>query len=443
MYLLRNTLRPYAWGSTTAMAELFGREPSGEPEAELWIGAHPGAPSALVPPVDGAETLDALIASEPEPTLGPDVAARYGGELPFLAKILAAGSPLSLQVHPTPEQARAGYAAEEEAGVDRGARERNYKDGNHKPEMIFALTPFEALCGFREPAEAARLFRAVARTIDASGQPVPDLVHWIIDELSSGHPAPQRLQTVFQTLLNNGAEVRHAVELAAGAAPRAAGPADPARNGEFGRELATLAELNSVYPGDPGVLISLLLNRASLQPGDAIYLPAGNVHAYLSGLGVEVMAASDNVLRGGLTPKHVDVPELLRTVDFRPLGIPALTAEHTDAGQELYRPPFEEFQLQRMELAQGPGQDAPSVPVAQHGPAVVIAVRGTVALTSAADSLVLETGQSAFLAASDAPVTLRLAADSAQHDDGALAFAVTVGTSGATDGDAPRLDLGV
>ncbi|WP_146363652.1 mannose-6-phosphate isomerase, class I [Arthrobacter yangruifuii] len=440
MYLLRNTLRPYAWGSTTAIAELFGREPSGKPEAELWIGAHSGAPSSLVPPVDGSETLDELIAADPGRMLGADTAARFGPELPFLAKILAAGSPLSLQVHPTAAQARAGYAGEEEAGIDRGARERNYKDEHHKPEMIFALTPFEALCGFRDPAEAADLFRAVAAAVTASGRPVPELLEWIVAELSSGRPAPERLRTVFSTLISDGEPVRPAVEAAAAAAADAA-------DTDFARELATLVELNGYYPGDPGVLISLLLNRASLQPGDAVYLPAGNVHAYLNGLGVEVMASSDNVLRGGLTPKHVDIPELLKTVDFRPLGIPYLTADEAGPGQQVFRPPFEEFALQRLELAQGPagspGDTLPAeMPVLQNGPAVVIAVRGTVVLVSPAGSLVLEAGQSAFLPAVDAPVTARLASDSAQHDDGALAFAVTVGTAPDGEPDAPRLDLG-
>lgn len=436
MYLLRNTIRPYAWGSTTAMAGLFGREPSGEPEAEMWIGAHSGAPSVLVPAAEGAQTLDELISADPGPTLGPDIAARFGGELPFLAKILAAGSPLSLQVHPTPDQAAAGYAAEEAAGVDRGARERNYKDRNHKPEMIFALTPFEALCGFRDPDDAAELFRTVNRAIDGAGRQVPDLLEWIVAELSSGHPAPERLRSVFSTLIADGDEVHTAVELAAAAA------AVTADGGAYARELATVAELHGFHPGDPGVLISLLLNRVSLQPGDAVYLPAGNVHAYLSGLGVEVMASSDNVLRGGLTPKHVDVAELLKTVDFRPVDVPLLSPVHTQMGQELYRPPFGEFQLQRIELEQR-AQDAAEgcsptasmsgsdVSVLQNGPTIVIVVRGTVVLDSPKGDLVLETGQSAFIPSAEAPVIAKLSAHSAQHDDGALAFAVTVGSADA------------
>ncbi|MCC9197948.1 mannose-6-phosphate isomerase, class I [Arthrobacter sp. zg-Y820] len=450
MYLLNNTLRPYAWGSFTAMAELFGREPSGQPEAELWIGAHPGAPSALVPPVPEADTLDQLIAADPHQMLGRETTEAYGNVLPFLAKVLAAGTPLSLQVHPTQEQARAGFAAEEAAGLDRGAPDRNYRDRNHKPEMIFALTPFEVLCGFREPDDAAQIFRTAARAVQAQGAEVPDLLSWAVNELSSGHDAAARLQSVFRTLINDGEEVRDAVRRTA-AALAETGAEDLA---PYAKELATAVDLNAYYPEDPGVLLSLLLNRASLQPGEALYLPAGNVHAYLSGLGIEVMASSDNVLRGGLTPKHVDVAELLKTVDFRPLGVPLLAAEHTQMGQELYRPPFAEFQLQRIELEQraqdfGEGyspaasMSGSDVSVLQNGPTVVIVVRGTVVLDSPKGDLVLETGQSAFIPAAEAPVIAKLSAHSAQHDDGALAFAVTVGSADAqgTDPAEPRLAI--
>ena len=438
MYLLNNTLRPYAWGSFTAMAELFGREPSGQPEAELWIGAHPGAPSGLVPPVPDAETLDQLIAADPHQMLGRETAEAYGNVLPFLAKVLAAGAPLSLQVHPTREQARAGFAAEEAAGLDRSASNRNYRDENHKPEMIFALTPFEALCGFRDPGEAAQVFRTAVQAVQASGAEVPQLLSWAVSELSSGHDAADRLQSVFRTLISDGEEVREAVRLTAAALAGS----DPEDLEPFAKELGTAADLNAYYPEDPGVLLSLLLNRASLQPGEAVYLPAGNVHAYLSGLGIEVMASSDNVLRGGLTSKHVDVAELLRTVDFRPVDVPLLSPVHTQMGQELYRPPFGEFQLQRIELEQR-AQDAADgyspavsmsgsdVSVLQNGPTLVIVVRGTVVLDSPKGDMVLETGQSAFIPAAEAPVIAKLSAHSAQHDDGALAFAVTVGSADA------------
>ncbi|WP_341393983.1 mannose-6-phosphate isomerase, class I [Arthrobacter sp. G119Y2] len=442
MYLLNNTLRPYAWGSFTAMAELFGREPSGQPEAELWIGAHPGAPSGLVPPVPDADSLDQLIAADPHQMLGRETAEAYGNVLPFLAKVLAAGAPLSLQVHPTREQARAGFAAEEAAGLDRSASNRNYRDENHKPEMIFALTPFEALCGFREPDEAAQIFRTAVQAVRASGAEVPELLSWAVSELASGHDPADRLQSVFRTLISDGEEVREAVRLTAAALADSA----PEDLEPFAKELGTAADLNAYYPEDPGVLLSLLLNRASLQPGDAVYLPAGNVHAYLSGLGIEVMASSDNVLRGGLTPKHVDVAELLKTVDFRPVSVPLLSPEHTQMGQELYRPPFGEFQLQRIELEQRAQDTADGyspavsmsgsdVSVLQNGPTLVIVVRGTVVLDSPKGDLILETGQSAFIPSAEAPVIAKLSAHSAQHDDGALAFAVTVGAA-----DAGRAD---
>ncbi|MEB7504771.1 mannose-6-phosphate isomerase, class I [Arthrobacter koreensis] len=439
MYLLSGTLRPYAWGSLTAMAELFGRDPSGDPEAELWFGAHPGAPSAVL----GAEggTLDELIAADPERLLGRETTAVHGPALPFLAKVLAAGSPLSLQVHPTREQAAAGFAAEEAAGVDRAAADRNYKDANHKPEMIFALTDFEALCGFRRPQDAALLFRAAAGLVEASGRPTPELFAQTASDLESGRPEPERLESVFRRLIGGGEEVRAAVAAAAEAVRSLDGPAlaelDPA--------VAELGALDGYYPGDPGVLISLLLNRVSLSPGEAIYLPAGNVHAYLRGLGVEVMASSDNVLRGGLTPKHVDLQELLRTIDFQALGIPRVEAERTGLGQELYRPPFSEFALQRLELAQTAGpasMSAADVPLLQNGPTLVIALRGSLVLDSPKQDLILNPGDCAFVGADEAPVIAKLASHSAQHDDGALAFAVTVGSAApAADPDAPTLRL--
>ncbi|MFZ3454148.1 mannose-6-phosphate isomerase, class I [Arthrobacter sp. 7Tela_A1] len=442
MYLLAGTLRPYAWGSLTAMAELFGRDPSGEPEAELWFGAHPGAPSRLVESPGGFSTLDELISSDPEAALGRESVAEHGPELPFLAKVLAAGSPLSLQVHPTQEQARAGFEAEDAAGVDRSAANRNYKDPNHKPEMIFALSDFEALCGFRPPEDAAQLFRTLAALVEASGSPAPVLLAEAASDLESGRPQAERLEKVFRRLIAGDEDVRDAVAAAA-AAVRSLD--ESARTG-LDPALAGLEELDGYYPEDPGVLISLLLNRVSLAPGDAIYLPAGNVHAYLSGLGVEVMAASDNVLRGGLTPKHVDIPELLQTIDFRSLGIPRVEAQATGLGQELYRPPFSEFTLQRLELVQSANgaesMSASDVSVLQNGPTLVIALRGSVVLDSPKQDLVLHPGDCAFIPANEAPVIAKLAAHSAQHDDGALAFAVTVGTPGAANvPDEPQLDL--
>ncbi|HET7783335.1 mannose-6-phosphate isomerase, class I [Pseudarthrobacter sp. GA104] len=415
MYQIDNVLRDYAWGSTTAIAALLGRPESGGPEAELWIGAHPDSPSVARVPEDGSATtgLDALISRDPEHFLGADSVARFGPRLPFLAKILAAAQPLSLQVHPSLEQARAGFARENAAGLAPDAPNRNYRDDNHKPEMILALTPFEALCGFRPAARTVDILQHVAAAFDSVEGGAPALVNGLLADLQSPGESTG-LRKAFERLISGGQPVADATALVV-AALLSGAPLAP-----YEAELNTVISLNEKYPGDPGVLISLLLNRISLAPGEAVYLPAGNVHAYLHGLGVEVMASSDNVLRGGLTPKFVDVPELLRTVDFQPVAVPRLAAERTVLDQELFRPPFEEFQLQRIELSPGAGP----VPLAQSGAAVVIVVAGNIYLDSPKGDLELSRGGSAFLAAAEAPVNVHPVAGSTEP---ALAFAVTTG----------------
>ncbi|KQN85064.1 mannose-6-phosphate isomerase, class I [Arthrobacter sp. Leaf69] len=428
MYELENVLRPYAWGSTTAIAGLLGRPASGGPEAELWIGAHPDSPSvalsqsgsagahAAVADHGGRRPLDTLIAEDPEHHLGRESVAEFGPRLPFLLKVLAADSPLSLQVHPTLDQARDGFAREEAAGVDRAAAERNYKDDHHKPEMILALTPFEALCGFRPAVEARAVFQLLAADFDLAGLELPPLVPLLLQDLAQPeeHTA---LRSAFERLINGGEDIADATSAIVAALVSGA-PTAP-----YQAELSTVVTLNERYPGDPGVLISLLLNRISLAPGEAVYLPAGNVHAYLHGLGIEVMASSDNVLRGGLTPKFVDVPELLRTVSFDAVGVPMILPETTMLGQEVFRPPFREFQLQRVELE--PGADP--VPLAQEGPAVIIVVSGAVLLDSPKGELRLERGGSAFLPAAEAPVNAHAVSGATGT---ALAFAVTTALKG-------------
>jgi mannose-6-phosphate isomerase len=424
MYELENVLRPYAWGSPTAIADLLGRPASGGPEAELWIGAHPDSPSvALTPAAAGAGrhspeardggrlALDALIAEDPEHCLGARSVAEFGPRLPFLLKVLAAETPLSLQVHPTAAQAREGFAREEAAGVGRTAQDRNYKDAFHKPEMILALTPFEALCGFRPAAESRAVFEHLAACFDLAGLELPPLVPQLLKDLAQPD-VPAALRAAFERLIAGGPEVSDATAVIVTAL------ASGAPTAGYEAELSTVAALNDQYPGDPGVLISLLLNRISLAPGQAVYLPAGNVHAYLHGLGIEVMASSDNVLRGGLTPKFVDVPELLKTVAFEAVDVPMLAAETTMLDQELFRPPFREFQLQRIELAPG----AEPVPLAQSGAAVIIVTGGTVRLDSPKGELRLERGASAFLPAAEAPVNVHPVSGATGP---ALAFAVT------------------
>lgn len=411
MFALTNVMRDYPWGSATAISALLGTTPSGGPEAELWMGAHPDSPSTALTP-EGPVALDALIAANPETMLGAQVQAAFGAKLPFLTKLLAADKALSLQVHPTLERARERFAVEEAAGVATDA-DRNYKDDNHKPEMLFALTDFEALCGFRPCGEAADLFRAVADAITASGSPVPELLSQVSMTLNSHMAEPMVIRSAFEALIGGGEAAGSLVGLAASALAAA-----PGGVGGLDAALATVVDLAEQYPGDPGVLISLLLNRVSLVPGQAVYLPAGNIHAYLSGLGLEVMASSDNVLRGGLTGKHVDVPELLATVDFQSTAVPFVPTRTTEFGQHVWEPPFAEFALQRVEIGHG----AEPIPLVQNGPLLVLAVSGSVLLDSPRGDMVIARGDSVFVPAAENPVMVH------PHGDGAPAvvFAVTV-----------------
>ncbi|MCU6481680.1 mannose-6-phosphate isomerase [Arthrobacter silviterrae] len=419
MFALSNVMRDYPWGSATAIAGLLGTEPSGGPEAELWMGAHPDSPSTASTP-DGGVALDALIAAHPDTMLGAEVRAAFGDRLPFLTKLLAADRALSLQVHPTLERARERFADEEASGILRRDAARNYKDDNHKPEMLFALSNFEALCGFRPCASAAGLFREVAEAISATGAAVPPLLAEVSMALNSRMVEPMVVRKAFELLIGGGADASALVELAASALSSAGSAGTATASGGLSAPLRTVVELQEQYPGDPGVLISLLLNRVSLVPGQAVYLPAGNIHAYLSGLGLEVMASSDNVLRGGLTGKHVDVPELLATVDFAPTSVPFVPTRTTELGQEVFEPPFAEFALQRVELA--PGGDP--VPLVQNGPLLVLAVSGSVLLDSPRGDMVLARGGSVFVPAVENPVMVHPAADSSGSP--AVVFAVTV-----------------
>ncbi|WP_405657276.1 mannose-6-phosphate isomerase, class I [Streptomyces sp. RK9] len=363
---LTNTIRPYAWGSTTAIAELTGAEPTGEPQAEMWMGAHPGAPSRTE-----RGPLNEVIDEDPARELGPRAVAKFGPRLPFLLKILAAGAPLSLQVHPNLEEAKEGYADEERRGVPVDAPHRNYKDANHKPELICALTPFDGLCGFRAPAEAADLLAGLG--VD-SLKPYVDLLH--------AKPEEAALREVLTAVLTaDPDDMARTVTEAAAAAER------------LGGDYAPYAAVARHYPGDPGVIAAMLLNHVQLQPGEAMFLGAGVPHAYIQGLGVEIMANSDNVLRCGLTPKHVDVPELLRVVRFEATDPGVLRPEASADGEEVYETPIDEFRLSRFVLpAGGAAHD-----LTADTPQVLLCTAGTVR----AGDLALTPGQSAFVPAGE------------------------------------------
>jgi len=378
--LLDNPVRPYAWGSRTAIADLLGKPvPAPHPQAELWLGAHPGDPSRV-----SDRSLVDVLAADPAGQLGSSVAARWDGRLPFLLKVLAAEEPLSLQAHPSAEQAAEGYAREESRGIARDAGNRNYPDPTPKPELLCAITEFHALAGFRDPYRTVELLRAVS---------TQGLAPYV--DLLAGEPNRDGLRALFTTwiTLPQPAIDDLVPELLDECVVHVK------EKGPFELECRTLLELGESYPGDAGVLAAALLNRLVLAPGEAIFLPAGNLHSYLRGTGVEVLANSDNVLRGGLTPKHVDVPELLRVLDFG-YGDMAVTTGSATGARHVYRTPTPEFELSRLEWTVGSPE-----PVTLPGgtPRILMVIDGCL---SVSDGPTLDRGQSLWIPASDPDVTL-------------------------------------
>ncbi|AKP59498.1 Probable mannose-6-phosphate isomerase ManA [Mycobacteroides abscessus subsp. abscessus] len=388
MNLLRGAIRTYAWGSRTAIAEFTGRPtPTPHPEAELWLGAHPADP-AYLETGGGAESLLEVVAADPTGQLGAASVAEFGDQLPFLLKVLAADEPLSLQAHPSAQQAADGFAREEAAGVPLNSPVRNYRDRNHKPELVVALDRFEALAGFRDPGDTVDLFRALD---------VEALTPYV--NLLAGQSDADGLRALFTTWITLP---QPSLDVLVPAVLDGAVRYLSSDDVRFVGEARTLLELGERYPADAGVLASLLLNRLTLEPGEGIYLPAGNLHAYLRGLAVEIMANSDNVLRGGLTPKHVDVPELLRVLDFSPASEAHLHVETvTDGAQTRYRTPAREFALSRFDLAAGePTQ------VGIKGPRILLCTQGDVTLDGSGTGLKVRAGQSVWVPADGGSVTL-------------------------------------
>lgn len=388
MNLLRGAIRTYAWGSRTAIAEFTGRPtPTPHPEAELWLGAHPADP-AYLETGGGAESLLEVVSADPTGQLGAASVAEFGDQLPFLLKVLAADEPLSLQAHPSAQQAADGFAREEAAGVPLNSPVRNYRDRNHKPELVVALDRFEALAGFRDPGDTVDLFRALD---------VEALTPYV--NLLAGQSDADGLRALFTTWITLP---QPSLDVLVPAVLDGAVRYLSSDDVRFVGEARTLLELGERYPADAGVLASLLLNRLTLEPGEGIYLPAGNLHAYLRGLAVEIMANSDNVLRGGLTPKHVDVPELLRVLDFSPASEAHLHVETvTDGAQTRYRTPAREFALSCFDLAAGePTQ------VGIKGPRILLCTQGDVTLDGSGTGLKVRAGQSVWVPADGGSVTL-------------------------------------
>jgi len=377
MQKLINSLQNYAWGSPTALTELYGiANPDGQPMAELWMGAHPKSPSYIE--VNGEkESLRAVIEADKETLLSKAVAERFG-ELPFLFKVLCADQPLSIQVHPSKAAAEVGFAKENAAGIPLSAANRNYKDANHKPELVFALTPFKAINGFRELHEIISLLQPVAGAH-------PAIAHFLQSPAMSG------LSALFAALLSmEGEQKSLALDLLKSELR--------SRTGEPWETVALIAEN---YPDDSGLFSPLLLNVIELQPGEAMFLFAETPHAYLQGVALEVMANSDNVLRAGLTPKYIDIPELLANLKFEAKPYASLLTQPEQAGTTLNFPvPVDDFAFSLHQLSATP------VTVHQQSAAILFCVEGQAVVSHGEQQLTLKPGESCFVPATEFPLTL-------------------------------------
>ena len=332
--LMKNTVQEYAWGSFTAIAELLGNaSPSKTPQAELWMGAHPKAPSMVTCDGNWISLLE-LIEKNPDHILGKKVAGKFNNRLPYLFKVLAAEKPLSIQAHPNINQAKQGFERENRQGIPLDAFNRNYKDDNHKPECICAMTLFWALNGFRKISGIVGLMEKIC----------PQELKKQLDTLR-GQQSPIELKNFFQTLMTMNHKQQRKIIAHAVSNAKKFRDDDPAYK--------WMIDLHKEYPADIGVFSPILLNLICLEPGQAMFLPAGELHAYLDGLGIELMANSDNVLRGGLTPKYIDIPELLNVLNFEERKVNILETEQINKCEWVYENHAEEFILSIIHVKEG------------------------------------------------------------------------------------------
>ncbi|AUQ25508.1 mannose-6-phosphate isomerase [Dickeya zeae] len=379
MQKMRNNVQHYAWGSKHALTELYGIEnPDNQPMAELWMGAHPKSSSLLLDEQGQAQSLRDLINKDPAGFLGTAVAKRFG-ELPFLFKVLCAEQPLSIQVHPSKSAAEVGFARENAAGIALDSPQRNYKDANHKPELVFALTPYLAMNGFRELTAIAGLLQPLANAHPA-----------IAAFLSC--PDSTTLSTLFSSLLSMEGEQK---------ASAIAGLKEVLSH-QHGEPWDTIRFIAQFYPDDGGLFSPLLLNVVTLQPGEAMFLYAETPHAYLQGVALEVMANSDNVLRAGLTPKYIDIPELLANVRFESKPADTLLTSPVKTANELSFPiPVDDFAFSLHYLT-----DVPQM-LSQQSAAIIFCVEGQAVLEHGAQQVRLLPGESCFIPASESPVHIQ------------------------------------
>ena len=396
----------YSWGSDEAIQERFGIGRTGETLAEVWFGAHHLSPSVLLPesatcatttnptnPTDPATTpndLDPLtledwVSADPSGTLGPLATERFGAKLPFLMKLIAPKRPLSLQVHPDLSRARMMYQTEELAGIPLDAPDRMYKDPNHKPELIYALTKFEALAGFRAPRRIVEIFSDLDTELSAQivqmlrADLSPTGIRSVVDRLLSPAtaPAPSQVEAIVAAMTRR---------LHAGLSPSV----------RLDRIVISLAKH---YSGDAGAIVAAMLNPVTLRPGEVLFTPPGGIHAYLSGLGVEVMASSDNVLRAGLTEKHVDPAELLNCLDYVAAPPVRIAPEWVTESTQVFYAPVDDFELSVTRL------EGPELSIPGHGGRIVLCIEGEVFLRDGqTPSLRLVPGEAVFVRSDKLPV---------------------------------------
>lgn len=379
MWELEPRIQHYAWGDETVIPAFLGRDGDSTPWAEAWYGAHPSAPSLL----SGEHPLDAEIAARPSAYLGASFERIFGGRLPYLLKLIAPAKPLSLQVHPNRAHAAESFAAENAAGLTLEDPARNYRDDNHKPEMVLALTKFEAVCGFRTPRRAMQI-------LDGLGTALSDRLHGLLVQ----HPTAHGMRAAFRTLVSQAMRPTpdEVAAVADACTQRLAAGTSPSQ-----RIDRIVGYLQNHFPGDPGVVAATLLNPVTLHPGEAMYVPAGAIHAYLSGLGVEIMAASDNVLRAGLTPKKVDADEMLQCVSVvaaPPLRVAPETLTDTTVA---YFAPVDDFELSLTTLNDQAGSYQPRHRIPGSGPRILLCLEGDAMVQSGTGRRMLSAGRALFV----------------------------------------------
>jgi len=382
-YILKNTIQHYDWGSTTALPELLGQpNPEAKPMAEMWMGAHPKAPSLLLMDRDQISFADA-ITRDPEVILGPRVSSHYHGQFPFLMKVLAASEPLSIQAHPNAEVARVGFERENQAGIPITSGARVYQDPNHKPELLCAIQPFSLMCGFQDPNLSATLLQELGI------EPLSAIAQKLMQ--------PDGLRYFYEAMLHLAPEVKQAIALQA--AEKASSLARVHPGYEWLKRLAMK------HPKDIAILSPLLMNLGRLMPGEAIFLPCGMLHAYLEGLGVEIMANSDNVLRGGLTSKHIAMDELRTVVDFTAGPLPLVQPHSISPGEMVYKTSAQEFELSLLRV----GTDAEISCGASDSPEILFCAKGQAIIATAGEDKTweLRRGQSIFITATAPQLILR------------------------------------